>query len=52
MSRDMSVQPRDHTDPEEMAARTDEELAKAIKHGGKADGQVGADARLGQQPQR
>lgn len=34
--RDMSVQPRDHTDPVEMGARTDEELAKVIKHGGKA----------------
>jgi cytochrome c oxidase cbb3-type subunit 3 len=33
---DMSVQPRDHTDPQEMGARTDEDLAKAIKHGGKA----------------
>lgn len=34
--RDMSVQPRDHTDPDEMGARTDEELVKVIKHGGKA----------------
>lgn len=34
--RDMSVQPRDHTDPEEMGARTDEELAKAIRQGGTA----------------
>ena len=34
--RDMSVQPRDHTDPVEMGARTDEELIKVIKHGGKA----------------
>ncbi|MDZ7784367.1 MAG: cytochrome c [Halioglobus sp.] len=34
--RDMSVQPRNHTDPEEMAARTDDELVKVIKHGGKA----------------
>jgi len=33
---DMSVQPRNHTDPEEMGARTDDELAKVIKHGGKA----------------
>ncbi len=33
---DMSVQPRDHTDPGEMSARTDAELAKAIKHGGSA----------------
>ncbi len=34
--RDMSVQPRDHTDPEEMGARTDEELAKVVKEGGTA----------------
>lgn len=34
--RDMSVQPRDHTDPGEMGARTDEELAKVVKHGGTA----------------
>lgn len=34
--RDMSVQPRDHTDPVEMGARTDEELVKVIRHGGKA----------------
>jgi len=34
--RDMSVQPRDHTDPVEMGARTDEELVKVIKHGGTA----------------
>jgi cytochrome c oxidase cbb3-type subunit 3 len=34
--RDMSVQPRDHTDTSEMSARTDEELAKSIEHGGKA----------------
>lgn len=33
---DMSVLPRDHTDTGEMSARTDEELAKAIKHGGKS----------------
>ncbi len=33
---DMSVQPRDHTDPGEMSARTDAELAKAIRHGGSA----------------
>lgn len=34
--RDMSVQPRDHTDPVEMGARTDKELVKVIKHGGKS----------------
>ncbi len=33
---DMSVLPRDHTDKDEMSARTDEELMKAIKHGGKS----------------
>lgn len=33
---DMSVLPRDHTDPGEMSARTDEELADAIANGGKA----------------
>lgn len=33
---DMSVLPRDHTDTSEMSARTDAELTKAIKHGGKA----------------
>ncbi len=32
----LSVQPRDHTDTGEMSARTDEDLFKAIKHGGKA----------------
>ena len=32
----MSVQPRDHTDTKEMSARTDEELFKAIKEGGKS----------------
>lgn len=32
----MSVQPRDHTDPVEMGTRTDEELFKVIKHGGKS----------------
>ncbi|MDZ7781535.1 MAG: hypothetical protein U5K56_00800 [Halioglobus sp.] len=42
----------DHTDPVEMGARTDEELVKAIKHGGKAVDKVRADARLGQEPQR
>lgn len=33
---DMEVLPKDHTDSEEMKARTDEDLFKAIKHGGKA----------------
>jgi cytochrome c oxidase cbb3-type subunit III len=33
---DMEVLPRDHTDTEEMRARTDEDLFKAIKHGGKS----------------
>ena len=32
----MAVQPRDHTDPVEMSARTDADLFKAIKHGGKS----------------
>lgn len=32
----MAVQPRDHTDPSEMGTRTDEDLFKVIKHGGKA----------------
>ena len=32
----LSIQPRDHTDTAEMGARTDEDLFKAIKHGGKA----------------
>lgn len=32
----LSIQPRDHTDSAEMGARTDEDLFKAIKHGGKA----------------
>jgi cytochrome c oxidase cbb3-type subunit III len=32
----LSVQPRDHTDTGEMSARTDEDLFKAIKGGGKA----------------
>lgn len=35
---DMSVQPRDHTDASEMGARTDEDLAKAIRDGGTAVG--------------
>ena len=34
--RDMSVQPRDHTDPKEMSSRSDEDLFKAIKLGGRA----------------
>lgn len=34
--RDMSVQPRDHSDAKEMAGRSDEELFKAIKEGGQA----------------
>lgn len=33
---DMSVQPRDHTDSQEMSARSDEELFTAIKKGGRA----------------
>ncbi|GMU75746.1 MAG: hypothetical protein AMXMBFR45_12370 [Gammaproteobacteria bacterium] len=32
----MSVQPRDHTDTQEMSARTDEELFKVIQQGGKS----------------
>src|SRR5699024_12115372 len=32
----MSVQPRDHTDPTDMGTRTDEDLLKVTKHGGKA----------------
>lgn len=35
---DMTVQPRDHTDPSEMGARSDEELALAIREGGPAVG--------------
>jgi len=34
--RDMSVQPRDHTDAKEMSARSDEDLFTAIKKGGQA----------------
>ncbi len=34
--KDMAVQPRDHTDRSEMSARTDADLTKAIKGGGKA----------------
>ncbi len=32
--RDMSVQPRDHTDAKAMSGRTDDELFKVIKEGG------------------
>lgn len=32
--RDMSVQPRDHTDAKEMSARSDDDIYKAIKEGG------------------
>jgi len=34
--RDMSVQPRDHTDSKYMAGRTDDELRTAIVDGGQA----------------
>lgn len=34
--RDMSVQPRNHTDSDEMITRTDEDLEKVIKQGGKS----------------
>lgn len=34
--KDMSTQPRDHTDAKEMSARTDAELFKVIKEGGQA----------------
>ncbi|MBT5108136.1 MAG: cytochrome c [Rhodospirillaceae bacterium] len=34
--RDMSVQPRDHTDAKSMGGRSDEELFKVIKEGGLA----------------
>ncbi len=34
--RDMSVQPRDHTNAEDMSTRTDADLFKAIKEGGQA----------------
>lgn len=34
--RDMSVQPRDHTDAEYMGGRSNKELFKAIKEGGQA----------------
>lgn len=33
---DMSVQPRDHTDPKEMSARSDDLLFKAVKEGGQS----------------
>jgi len=33
---DMSVQPRDHTDSKEMSSRSDAELFKAIKEGGRS----------------
>ncbi len=32
--RDMSVQPRDHTDAKAMSARSDDDLFKVIKEGG------------------
>lgn len=32
--RDMSVQPRDHTDAKAMSARSDQDLIKVIKEGG------------------
>lgn len=35
-SYDMEIAPRDHRDTDEMSARTDDELFKAIKFGGKA----------------
>jgi len=34
--RDMSVQPRDHSDAKEMSTRDDAELFKAIKEGGQS----------------
>jgi cytochrome c oxidase cbb3-type subunit 3 len=34
--RDMSVQPRNHTDAKEMSSRSDAELFKAIKEGGQS----------------
>lgn len=34
--RDMSVQPRDHTDAKEMSTRSDEDIYKVIKDGGVA----------------
>jgi cytochrome c oxidase cbb3-type subunit 3 len=35
-TRDMSVQPRDHTDAKAMSARSDQDLIKVIKEGGAA----------------
>ncbi|WP_271272402.1 c-type cytochrome [Aliamphritea hakodatensis] len=35
---DMDILPKDHTDTDEMVSRTDEDLFKAIKFGGKAVG--------------
>jgi len=35
---DMSVQPRNHTDTKEMSVRSDDELFKAIKEGGRSIG--------------
>ncbi len=35
-SYDLDVAPRDHTDTDEMSARTDDDLIKAITEGGKA----------------
>ena len=35
-TRDMSVQPRDHTDAKAMSARSDQDLTKVIKEGGLA----------------
>lgn len=32
--RDMSVQPRDHTDTKDMSARSDQDMFKVIKDGG------------------
>lgn len=34
--RDMSVQPRDHTDKKSMSTRSDEDLFKVIKEGGQS----------------
>lgn len=34
--RDMSVQPRDHTDAKEMSARSDDDIYKVIRDGGVA----------------
>jgi len=34
--RDMSVQPRNHTDAKEMSARSDDDIYKVIKDGGTA----------------